>query len=417
MKYALSWLTLSAALLFSGTMKAQTIVIKAGHVFDAYTGKMMSQQIILVKAGKIQQIGPHLRYAATDKVIDLSDSWILPGLMDCHVHMTVGMPYKKMAIEQMYATESTALRALRGAHNATVLLNNGFTTVKEIGNDGNYATAEVIKAIRKGWINGPTIFYAGKIISPYGGQTTSDIEHENFWDYEYLDANSPDEIRKAVRKNIFYGANVIKLAADAQPFHYSLAEIEAAVSEAQSAGIKVTAHVSGGEAARNVIMGGVAAVEHGVQLDDDLLRLMKSKGTFLVGTDLAVSNSLAYGIDSALALQYYHLNIDRLQRAYKIGTPMAFGSDIIMEMPGKDRAQAALEILQTWKDARIPYHYILQCMTIHAAELLGIEKTRGVIAPGYFADIIAVKTNPLDSVEAIRKVSFVMKEGKVIRQD
>lgn len=410
-------LTFLTCLLSVSITHAQTTIIKAGHVFDAPTGKMLSQQIIVVKEGKIQQMGANIPYAATDKIIDLSDSWVLPGLMDCHVHMTVAFPYKKVAIEHMYVTESTALRALRGAHNATILLANGFTTIKEIGNDGNYASADVIKAIKKGWIQGPTIFYAGKIISPYGGQTATDIEHEHLWDYEYLDANSPDEIRKAVRKNIYYGANVIKLVTDSYAYHYSLAEIEAAVSEAKSAGMKVTVHVQGGEAARNVILGGAAAIEHGVELDDELLRLMKAKGTFLVGTDLAISNSLTYGIDTAMALKYYQLNIDRLKRAYKIGTPMAFGSDIIIDIPGKNRAQTILEVLQTWKDAQIPNDYILQCMTLHAAELLGIEKERGIIAPSFFADIIAVKTNPLDTIDALKHTSFVMKEGTVIRQD
>ncbi|MBS0030439.1 amidohydrolase family protein [Chitinophaga hostae] len=378
---------------------------------------MLEKQMILIREGKIRQIGRDIPYSPEDKLIDMPDAWILPGLMDCHVHLTVGFPYKKMSIEQMYTTESTALRALRGAYNAQVMLTNGFTTIKEIGNDGNYASADVIKAIRKGWIQGPTIFYAGKIISPYGGQTATNIEHEHLWDDEYLDANSPDEIRKAVRKNIYYGANVIKLAADSYAYHYSLQEVQAAVNEARSAGLKVTAHVMGGEAADNIILGGAAAVEHGVYLTDEQLRLMKSKGTFLVGTDLAVSNSLTYGVDTATALKYYHLNIDRLKRAYRIGTPMAFGSDIIIDIPGKNRAQSILEILQTWKDAQIPNSYTLQCMTIYAAQLLGVEKERGVIEPGFFADMIAVQQNPLDSIETLKRVSFVMKEGKVVRQD
>jgi len=404
-------------LLLVGIINAQNCVIKAGHVFDAKTGKMIPHQMILVKNGRIIQVGDQVPYNESDKVIDLSDSWLLPGLIDCHVHLTVGFPYKKVAIEQMYATESTALRALRGAFNAQVLLKNGFTTIKEIGNDANYASADVIKAIKKGWIEGPTIIYAGKIISPYGGQTNSNIEHEHLWDFEYLDANGAEEIRKAVRKNIYYGAGVIKLASDSYAYHYSQEEIEAAVKEATSAGLKVTVHVMGGEAAKNVILGGAAGIEHGVNLDDKLLYLMKEKGTFLVGTDLSVNNNLCYGMDTVAALKYYHLDIDRLKRAYKIGVKMAFGSDIIIDIPGSNRAQTALEILQTWKDAQIPNDYILQCLTLNAATLLGLEKERGLLEPSFFADIIAVKENPINNINAIKHTCFVMKEGKVIKQD
>ena len=193
---------------------AQTTVIKAGHVFDSRTGKFSSNQVILVKNGKITAIGPNLGYDPADIVIDLSNSWVLPGLMDCHVHITDNNPYRNWneGVPVSYFTESSALRALRGAFVAEQFLNSGFTTIKEIGNDANYATADIIKASREGWIISPSIFYAGKIIAPYGGQTGGvNIENEHAWQFEYIDADTPDEIRKAVRKNIYYGANVIKM--------------------------------------------------------------------------------------------------------------------------------------------------------------------------------------------------------------
>ena len=137
---------------------------------------------------------------------------------------------------------------------------NGFTTIKEIGNDANYATADIIKAIKKGWIKGPTIFYAGKIIAPYGGQTSGvNIENQHLWNFEYIDADNPDEIKKAIRKNIYYGADVIKLVSGQQAGYYELEDIKAAVDEAKKSGLKVTVHVQGGTAARNVILGGAAA--------------------------------------------------------------------------------------------------------------------------------------------------------------
>lgn len=405
--------------LIAGSAYAQDTVIKAGHLFDSRTGKVLDNQIIIIRNGRIQQVGAGLKYSPDDNVIDLSHSWVLPGLMDCHVHITSNYPYRQFSgLATSYITESTALRALRGAAVAKQLLEGGFTTIKDIGNDADYATADVIKAIRAGWTVGPTILYAGKIIAPYGGQSRSiNTEHEGLWQFEYIDADSPDEIRKAIRKNIYHGANVIKLVADEQRYFYSLDEIKAAVDEAKRAGIKVTVHVMGGEAARNVILGGAAAIEHGMALDDDLLRLMKEHGTFLVGTDLSADNFYAYGGSMEDAKENEARVVDRLKRAYRIGTKMAFGTDIIIDIDGLNRLQTNLKILQTWKKAEIPPSYILQTMTIHASELLGTEQYLGVIEPTFRADIIAVRSDPTKDIDAIKDVRFVMKTGKVIKNE
>lgn len=397
---------------------AQNTVIKAGHFFDSRNGKMLDNQIIIVQNGKIKEVGANLKINEKDTIIDLSNSWVLPGLMDCHVHITKNQPYRNLSNEKLNTTESTALRAIRGTVVAKEFLENGFTTIKEIGNDANYATADIIKAIKKGWIQGPTIIYAGKIIAPYGGQSKGiNTEHEHFWDFEYIDADTPDEIKKAVRKNIYNGATVIKMVTGDNGI-YNTEDIKAAVDEAKKYGLKVTVHVNNDAAsAINVILGGAAAIEHGFKLDDTQLKLMKDKGTFLVGTDFSFDNWYAYGSDSTRTTTMANITIDRLKRAYKIGTKMAFGTDIIVNLPGLNRVQSNLKVLNTWKAAAIPSSYILQTMTINAAELLGIEKERGALEPSYYADIIALKNNPLDDIEAITTVQFVMKEGKVIRRD
>jgi len=403
-------------LLLSVSTQAQNTVIKAGHLFDSRTGKMLSNQVIIIKDGRIMEVGPDLKYKSTDNVIDLSKSWVLPGLMDCHVHITSNYPHRKYdGLSSVYITESNAFRALRGAFVAGQFLMHGFTTIKDIGNDANYATGDVRRAIAEGWFKGPTIFYSGKIIAPYGGQSQGvNIENENFWKFEYIDADTPDEIKKAVRKNIYYGANTIKLVSGDNAY-YNQEDIQAAVDEAKKAGIKVTVHVMGGDAARNVIMGGAAAIEHGFFLDDELLGLMKEKGTFLVGTDFSFENFYAYGMDSANARGIEKRVTDRLRRAYKAGTKMAFGTDIIIDLPGLNRVETNLKVLQTWKSAGIPNSYILQTMTINGAELLGTETSRGVLEKTYRADIIAVNTDPLENIDAVKKVSFVMKDGKVIK--
>lgn len=397
---------------------AQDTVIKAGHMFDSRSGKFVDNQVIIIKDGRIADVGPNLAYKPTDKVIDLSKSWVLPGLMDCHVHITSNYPHRRYdGLDSTYITESSSFRALRGAHVAEQLLMGGFTTIKEIGNEANYASADVIKAIRQGWIKGPTMFYSGKIIAPYGGQSANiNIEHENLWQFEYIDADTPDEIKKAVRKNIYYGANTIKLVSGDNAT-YDQADIEAAVNEAKKSGMKVTVHVMGGDGARNVIMGGAAAIEHGFFLDDDLLRLMKEKGTFLVGTDLSYDNLYAYGGTEQSAKNVEKSIVDRLKRAYKIGTKMAFGTDVIIDLPEMNRLQSNLRVLETWKQAEIPPAYILQTMTLYAAELLGTDKSRGVIEKTYRADIVALDANPAESIDAIKNVRFVMKDGRVVRND
>jgi imidazolonepropionase-like amidohydrolase len=410
-------IVLLAFLFTSLIVNAQNTVIKAGHFFDARNGKMLENQIIIIKDGKIKEVGVNLKFNKTDSIIDLSNSWVLPGLMDCHVHITANLPYRNLQMEQMFASESTALRAIRGTVVAKQFLDNGFTTIKEIGNDANYATADIIKAIRYGWIQGPTIIYAGKIIAPYGGQSRGvNPEHEHIWNFEYIDADTPDEIKKAIRKNMYNGATAIKLVTGDNGI-YNAEDIKAAVDEANKYNIKVTVHAAGGLAATNVISGGAAAIEHGFGLNNEQLQLMKDKGMFLVGTDFSYDNWYAYGLDSATATVLNNNLVDRLKRAYKIGTPMAFGTDIIVDLPGLNRVQSSLKVLETWKAAEIPASYILQTMTVKAAELLGIDKERGILESNYFADIIAIKNNPLKDIEAIKTVHFVMKEGEIIRND
>lgn len=404
-------------LLLVSATNAQNTVIKAGHLFDARSGTMLDNQIIVIQDGRIKEVGANLKFNKEDKIIDLSDSWVLPGLMDCHVHVTTNLGYRKRNWSETYVTESNSLRAIRGSVVAKQFLDNGFTTIKEIGNDANYVTADVIKAIKNGWTEGPTIIYAGKIIAPYGGQLSGvNPEHEHFWEFEFIDADTPDEIKKAIRKNIYYGATVIKMVTGDNGI-YDTEDIKTAVDEAKKYGIKVTVHVADNKGATNVIMGGAAAIEHGHGLDDVQLQLMKDKGMFLVGTDFSYDNWYAYGFDEARAKTLENKVIDRLKRAYKIGTKMAFGTDIVINLPEMNRVQSSLKVLDSWKAAGIPPSYILQTMTINSAELLGLEKQRGVLEPSYYADIIALKNNPLQNIEAVKSIRFVMKEGKIIRQD
>lgn len=410
---------LMAILLFAAPALAQTTAIRAGNLIDPAAGTVKKNQIILIQDSKIAEVGPSVKIPAGATVIDLSNSWVMPGLMDAHTHLTLGSP-GELFLEGEYLKFSSALRALNGLRNAQNVLEAGFTAVKDIGNDANFVSVDVRRAIERGWFAGPTMLTTGKIIAPFGGQSHNiPPEMGPFWRFEYQDADTPDEVRKAVRQNIYYGANAIKLVADNSPFYYSEEEIRAAVSEAHKAGITVAVHVLGGQAARNVILGGADSVEHGFQLSDELLRLMKEKGTVLVGTDFPYEHLKAMGTAGGIlppAEVTSKAVIDRLRRAHRLGVKLAFGTDVVMEMPGKTRADMMLDYLAVWTEAGVPPADILKAMTTNVSALFHWQGQRGAIAAGEAADIIATPANPLENIQALRKVQFVMKDGKVVKK-
>lgn len=408
---------LAFLLCFGGTAFAQTTAIRAGHVVDPATGTVSDNQIILIQDGKITAVGASVKIPADAEIVDLSGAWVLPGLMDLHTHLTLESP-PGQTLEDIYQRESSTLRGMRGLRNARIVLEAGFTTIKDIGNAGNYADTDMRKAIEAGWFPGPTIFNAGKIITPFGGQSAGvSPEQTRLWLFEYLDADTPDEVRKAVRQNLYYGANTIKLVADWFAYYYTEEEIRAAVEEAHRAGVTVAVHVIADAPARNVILGGADSIEHGFALSDDVLQLMKEKGTFLVGTDFPLEHlkTIEQFLDHDAQTESKNI-VDRLRRAHKIGVKLAFGTDVFSELPGKTRADMMFDYLAVWEAAGVPPAGILKAMTTSAAELMRIADQRGAIQAGLAADIIAVPENPFQNIHTLRNVSFVMKDGRIIKQ-
>jgi imidazolonepropionase-like amidohydrolase len=405
--------------LFSIPLCAQTVAVRAGHLIDPATGTVANNQIILVSQGKITAVGPQVEIPKDAQVVDLSQAWVMPGLMDAHTHLTLGgSPGGAFNLEADYLKESSALRALRGLHNATDVLMDGFTAIRDVGNEADFAGVDLRRALQRGWFPGPTLLTAGKIIAPFGGQSHN-IPHEQgpYWRFEYLDADTPDEVRKAVREDIYYGATVIKLVADNSRYYYSREEIAAAAEEAHRAGLALAVHVMGGEAARNVILGGADSIEHGFDLSDELLRLMKEKGMVLAGTEFPAEHLKAMGYSGGAqsADDLGKKIIDRLHRAYQIGVKMAFSTDTVVDLPNKTRGDMMLDYLDVWTAAGVPPAEILKAMTTNCAQLLRIEKQRGAIAPGLAADIIATGKDPLQDIHALRAVSFVMKNGRIVK--
>ena len=216
---------------------------------------------------------------------------------------------------------------------------------------------------------------------------------------------------KAIRQNLHYGATWIKIIVDDYRYLYSADDIRFIVEEAGRAGVQVAAHAVTDEGARLSIEGGVASIEHGYLMTDETLQLAKDQGIVLVGCDLADVTAQAY------RGRIYELALDRLKRAHRLGLEMAFGSDILMQREGVTRGQLSLAPIDTWAQAGIPAADTLRAMTTNGAKLLGIADERGAIRPGMAADLIATIDNPLDGIEALKQVVFVMKDGVVFRHD
>ncbi len=414
--------TLCAALLLLLTSPsfAQVVAIRAGTVVDPAHGGSAKDQVILVENGKIKAIGAGVAIPAGAEVIDLSHEWVSPGLIDAHSHMTLTEIAGGAPFESFYLNQSSTLRGLRGLHNAASVLQAGFTTLRDVGNSAEWAMSDVRRAIDSGWFDGPTIIDSGKIIAPFGGQSRDIPPRQGpFWQFEYIDADSPAEIRKAVRTNIYYGAGVIKLVADNNPYHYSIEELRAAVDEAHRAGIPVAVHVYAGDALENAIEAGVDSIEHGFDLTDAQLKRMKDKGIFLVGTDFPRAHLDIVGTSGGILPEPAVLApkiIDRLTRAHRIGVRMAFGTDTVIDMPGRTRADLMFDYLAVWRVAGVPPIEILRAMTSNAAELLRVNKQRGSIGAGLSADLVAMPADPLNDIENLRKIDFVMKNGKIVRR-
>jgi imidazolonepropionase-like amidohydrolase len=414
--------TLAAAflLLIASPSFAQVLAIRAGTVVDPARGSSAKDQVILVEHGKILRVGPKLEIPPGAEIVDLSREWVTPGLIDAHTHMTLTELEGNAPFESFYLNQSSTLRGLRGMHNAQLVLNQGFTTLRDVGNSAEYAMSDVRRAIEAGWFIGPTIIDSGKIIAPFGGQSRDIPPRQGaFWQFEYIDADGPAEVRKAVRTNIYYGAGVIKLVADNNPYHYSIDEFRAAVDEAHRAGIPVAVHVYSGDALDNAIEAGVDSIEHGFDLTDAQLGRMKAKGMFLVGTDFPRKHLDIVGTSGGILPEPAVLApkiIDRLRRAHRIGVRMAFGSDTVIDMPGRTRADLMFDYLAVWREAGVPPADILKAMTVNAAELLRVDKARGSLREGLSADLVAMPADPLSDIENLRKIDFVMKDGKVVRK-
>jgi imidazolonepropionase-like amidohydrolase len=400
------------------TAENSLIVVKAARLLDVRSGKITRPGIVVVEGERIRAIGDG-ELPIDAHVIDLGDKTLLPGLTDTHTHLNYDL---KEGWATRAATESPELNALRGVPYALATLRAGFTTVRDLGASFGFADVALSRAIERGWVDGPRMITAGHAISITGGHCEVTGFAPNVLELTPKEgvADGVDEVLKAVRYQIKHGARVIKVCATAGVLsfegpagapQYSLEELVAIVEEAERHGIKVAAHAHGTEGIKNAIRAGIHSIDHGSMLDDEAIAMMIENGTYLVPT--LFQWYLPYDLPPELAEknEYVKSFVDKSMRsAFAAGVKVAFGTDAGVFEHGLNAKEFAAYV----ERGMSPIDAI-RTATINAADLLGVDD-RGELAPGLLADIIAVPGNPLEEIEVLEDVHFVMKGGKVYHQ-
>lgn len=423
---------LVTALIFTMTAfsaQAETFrELRCGTLLDVAKEKALTDQRILVRDDVIAEIGRTVSSPAGTEVIDLSDRVCMPGLMDMHVHLFVDTT--GVTLDQSAPTRSSAFNTIKGLKNLETLLYSGFTTVRVPGDfDYHYAGVELRDAIARGELKGPRMLVAPHAISPLGGHGdlntyAPDVPHSVMGP---MIADGEEEIRRAVRKEIKYGADWIKVMAtggvmsqhdDPEVAAYTEAEFHAFAQEAHRHKKKITAHAHGDAGIRAAVEAGFDSIEHATLAEPETVRLMAEKGTYYIPTLYVVDWILEQGQSGGISADNLRKaemvslkHADSVKLAYDAGVKMAVGSDPIFPLDEAIREFNAMakRISDNW--------YVLRAGTINAAEMLGLQEDIGSLAKGKQADIVATPQNPIDDMSHIESVSFVMKGGEIMRRE
>ncbi|MBL9101770.1 MAG: amidohydrolase family protein [Myxococcales bacterium] len=411
-----------------GAPSPALLLLKNARLIDGTGAAPRTGVDVLVEAGRIKQVGQGLAAPAGVVTLDLGGRTLLPGLIDAHTHLANDPQPSHAEAVVLDVTATDADAALRGAANARVTLLAGFTTVRNVG--GTFADRSLRDAIRRGRIPGPRILVANHAIGITGGHCDDtnglrpDI-HGRPPDFEEGIADGPDAVRRAVRHQIKHGADVIKICATGGVLsqgdgvgapQLTPDELAAVVDEAVRAERKVAAHAHGTEGIKDAVKAGVHSIEHGSMLDDEAIRLMKKRGTYLVPTvavgayvEQAAQTGKLSPDSAAKALAVAPRMRDSLARAYKAGVKIAFGTDAgVFEHGTNAREFSALVALGV-----TPMDAILSA-TRNAADLLGLSDV-GVIKPGNVADLLVVDGDPLADIRALERPALVVHDGVIVR--
>lgn len=409
-------------MLFGGWMiaSAQMVAVRAGRLLDPASGSLRQNQIILIDGSMIKAVGSNIAIPAGARVIDLAAMTVLPGLIDSHTHELL-QPEDEGEIPPVI-TKSQAFRTVQGVAAARMDLEAGFTTLRDLDSEGaGFADVAIRDAINQRIIPGPRMLVSTLALTITGG-------HMNLTgmnpDLSLPDPAAITDTREAmvleIRRQVKYGADWIKLYATGTMRHIhpvtleplnqvSVEDVQTVVAEAKRWGKDVAAHAYGGEGARNSVLGGVRSIEHGMLLDDEILRLMVQKGTYWCPTlSTYIPDDREPLTDVQRRVIRHHK--ETFQKAMKMGVKIAFGTDVGAFEHGTGNRELVRMVEYGMKPLDV-----IRSATITGSELLRMEKKIGTIEPGKYADIIAVDGDPLADVRLLTDVKFVMKEGVVYK--
>jgi imidazolonepropionase-like amidohydrolase len=425
-------------------LPAPVTLVKAGHLLDPRTGNVLSPAAVLIENGKIKEVGSPTQvqaHAPVPKIIDLGTATLLPGLIDSHTHLLIDIIVPSEAEIARHSNgefapglllavvESPSKRVLLGAQLAREDLDSGFTTVRNLGHSGIDGDVALRDAINAGKVPGPRILAAARKLTAPGNyvQALNPALAHAILQQEFHEVANVDQARQAVRENVFYNVDVIKVSIEDD---ISQAEMTAIVEEAHRQRLKVAVHAFSPPNIQIAIDAGADSIEHGNGVTDEQLKQMRDKGVFFDLTPTFYGGLLPTILDASIVMSpafraQYTSGVERgrqrynglVQRILKSGVKFAAGSDMCWFYPGKTRGQASASRFPFLHEAGMPALDVIRAITTNAAEMLGWQDRIGAIEPGKFADLVAVAGDPIADISELERVRFVMKGGQVVRDD